>query len=542
MQKIHDEIQLDENTRKLIFDINKELESKDKELKSKDIEINALKIEIENLKSIILNRNKKIFGKSSEKFSGEQLSLFNEAELYSDLKKEEPEKEEIKYIRNKSSKKNTKKENLSELERVTIHHKLEENERQCDCCSTPMDFIGTTSKEILKYIPAKLYVEEHINYSYACKSCQPEEEKTNIITSKAPNTLLSKSMASNEILSHVISLKYLYALPLYRQENYFKMLGLSLSRQTLSNWIVRAANEFELIYKIMKKELLKRNYIQADETTLKVLEKNGDESRTKHYMWLYKSGTNINPIILYEYQRTRSGTNPKNFLEKFSGYLQTDGYAGYNRVKNVKQLYCLAHIRRKFHDIVITLSKEAREESLAYKGFVYCEKLYKIEKELREKYSKNDDYFDIRYNVRLEKSAPIIDEFIEFINANIYNSLGQSALGRALEYAKNHVPNFKIFLEDGSLEIDNNASERAIKPFIIGRKNWLFCKTEKGAKASSIIYSIMETAKANKLMVEKYLTYLINALSNLKIDDKSKLKDLMPWSKSLPDNLKIPTK
>ena len=267
MQKIHDEIQLDENTRKLIFDINKELESKDKELKSKDIEINALKIEIENLKSIILNRNKKIFGKSSEKFSGEQLSLFNEAELYSDLKKEEPEKEEIKYIRNKSSKKNTKKENLSELERVTIHHKLEENERQCDCCSTPMDFIGTTSKEILKYIPAKLYVEEHINYSYACKSCQPEEEKTNIITSKAPNTLLSKSMASNEILSHVISLKYLYALPLYRQENYFKMLGLSLSRQTLSNWIVRAANEFELIYKIMKKELLKRNYIQADETT-----------------------------------------------------------------------------------------------------------------------------------------------------------------------------------------------------------------------------------------------------------------------------------
>ncbi len=402
MQKIHDEIQLDENTRKLIFDINKELESKDKELKSKDIEINALKIEIENLKSIILNRNKKIFGKSSEKFSGEQLSLFNEAIT-----------------------------NLKKMKGSVI------------AALPPMDFIGTTSKEILKYIPAKLYVEEHINYSYACKSCQPEEEKTNIITSKAPNTLLSKSMASNEILSHVMSLKYLYALPLYRQENYFKMLGLSLSRQTLSNWIVRAANEFELVYKIMKKELLKRNYIQADETTLKVLEKNGDESRTKHYMWLYKSGTNINPIILYEYQRTRSGTNPKNFLEKFSGYLQTDGYAGYNRVKNVKQLYCLAHIRRKFHDIVITLSKEAREESLAYKGFVYCEKLYKIEKELREKYSKNDDYFDIRYNVRLEKSAPIIDEFIEFINANIYNSLGQSALGRALEYAKNHVPNFK---------------------------------------------------------------------------------------------------
>lgn len=395
----------------------------------------------------------------------------------------------------------------------------------------------------LKYQPAKLYVEEHITYSYVCKErCEDEDTTTNIVSTKAPKTLLNKSMASNEILSHVISLKYLYALPLHRQETYFKMLGLSLSKQTLSNWIVGAANEFKPVYKIMHEELLKRDYVQADETTLTILDKTGAESRTNHYMWLYKSGTNIDPIILYEYQKTRSGANPKNFLTGFNGYLQTDGYSGYNKVEDVELFYCLAHIRRKFHDIIKPLSEEARKKSLAYKAFMYCEKLYKIEMELRENYSKHEDYFKIRYKIRLEKSSPMIDEFIAFLDENIPNSLGESAVGKALVYAKNHMPSFKTFLKDGALEIDNNASERAIKSFVIGRKNWLFCKNKNGAESSSIIYSIIETAKSNNLMVEKYLLFLIDTLSILETYDKSKLMEAMPWSKTLPNDLRIPPK
>ena len=536
MYNFDDEIQLDENIKILISNMENELQFKDKE-------IDKLKNELEYLRTIILNKNRKLFGKSSEKADFEQLSIFNEAELYNESQHEEIEQEEVNYKRNKPSKKNGKKANLAELERVAIHHELKDTELSCSNCSSDMECIGTTSKEILKYQPAKLYVEEHITYSYACKErCENEDEKTNIISTKAPNTLLHKSMASNEILSHVISLKYLYALPLHRQESYFKMLGLNLSKQTLSNWIIATATEFEPVYEIMHKELLKANYIQADETTLKLLDNDGDESRSTNYMWLYRTGTNINPIILYEYQKTRSGSNPKNFLNGFNCYLQTDGYSGYNAVEEVKLFYCLAHIRRKFYEIIEPLNEEARKISVAYKAFIYCEKLYKIEKELRDEYSEKENYFEIRYKTRLEKSAPIIDDFIEFLNINVHNSLGGSALGKALVYAKNHMASFKIFLKDGSLEIDNNAAERAIKPFVIGRKNWLFCKNKRGAKSSSIIYSIIETAKANNLLVEKYLLFLIDTLSNLKIADKEKLIEVMPWSKTLPNDLKISSK
>ncbi len=540
MYNLNDDIQFDENVKTLIL----EIESKNTELESKVQEIDMLKNEIEYLRSVILNKNKKIFGKSSEKFNYDQLSLFNEAETYCDPKKDELEQEEIKYTRNKPSKKKGKKDTLANLKRVIIHHNLEDDKKDCDNCSSEMECIGTSSKEILKYKPAELTVEEHITHTYACKErCEDEEGKTNIISTKAPSTLLHKSMASNEILSHIIALKYVYALPLYRQESYFKMLGLELSRQTLSNWIVAAADEMKLVYEVMKEELLKRKYIQADETTLKVLEKSGDESRSKHYMWLYRSGTDIEPIILYEYQKTRSGSNPRKFLDTFKGYLQADGYSGYNAVVAVDLYHCLAHIRRKFHEIITPLSEDARKESIAYKAFIYCEKLYEIEKHLRKTYKEEGDYFNIRYKVRLEKSAPLIDEFIDFLSINIHNALGGSSLGRALVYAQNHIGSFRdIFLKDGSLEIDNNASERAIKNFVIGRKNWLFCKNKKGAESSSIIYSIIETARANNLMVEKYLIFLIDTLSNLENYDKNILLNVMPWSKTLPEDLRIPTK
>lgn len=544
MYNLTDDIQLDEKVKMLISNLETELKSKDTELESKDKEIDMLKNQIEELKNLILNKNKKIFGSSSEKFDYDQLSFFNEAETNYDPKLDEFEQEEIKYTRNKPSKKTGKKENLANLERVIINHNLEDSEKNCYNCDSELECIGVTTKEILKFVPAKLYVEEHRTHTYVCvERCEDDNGKVNIVSAKAPETLLHKSMASNEILSHVIALKYVYALPLHRQESYFKMLGLPISRQTLSNWIVSAATEFKIVYDLMKEELIKRKYIQADETTLKVLDKTGDETRSKHYMWLYKTGADINPIILYEYQKTRSGSNPKNFLKGFEGFLQTDGYAGYNAVVDVQLYYCLAHIRRKFHDIITPLSEEARKKSVAYKGFIYCEKLYKIEQYIKKKYESEEDFFKIRYDIRLEKSAPVIDEFINFLDKNVPDALGGSALGKALVYAQNHMGSFRdVFLKDGSLEIDNNGAERAIKYFVIGRKNWLFCKNKNGADSSSIIYSIIETARSNNLMVEKYLIFLIDILSNLENPDKETLLKIMPWSKSLPENLKIPKK
>ncbi len=185
-------------------------------------------------------------------------------------------------------------------------------------------------------------------------------------------------MASNDLLSHVINLKYQYALSLYRQETYFDMLGASLSRQTLSNWIISAAAELQPVYDIMKEQLLESHYVQADETTVVVVDSKGEDSKAKKYMWLYKTGEYKDPIILYDYQKTRASTCPKEFLKGFSGILQSDGYQGYNQVENVKRIYCLAHIRRKYFDIVSKLKDEALKNSRALIGFNFCEQLYKI--------------------------------------------------------------------------------------------------------------------------------------------------------------------
>ena len=254
-------------------------------------------------------------------------------------------------------------------------------------------------------------------------------------------------------------------------------------------------------------------------------------------MWVYVSDNLESSIILYDYQKTRSSSCPVQFLKDFSGYLQTDGYSGYNKVEHAKRLYCLAHIRRKFYDIIADLHGEALKQSRAIIGFNYCEELYSIEKDLRKQYIGSDDYYDDRHRIRLQKSLPIFNEFQKYVDTEIKNALPASALGKALNYTKNLLPNMKAFFTNGILDIDNNAAERAVKLFVIGRKNWLFFNTAKGARSSAIIYSIIETAKANGLVVEKYLLYLFDELSKTENRDVDVLKNYMPWSTKLPDTL-----
>ena len=531
--------ELNENT-KLLID---KVEKMEAEINKKDEEINNLKNELAYLKGVLANRNKKIFGVSSEKVDTNQLSFFNEAEKYSDSKANEPDLEEITYKRAKKNSVKGKKDNLANLERVVIEHKLEGEDLKCKKCGSTLVEIGIKSKkEVLKYIPAKLIVEEHVMYSYACKSCESEAEKSNIVSAEAPKTVFYNSMASNELVAHTICLKYHHALPLYRQESYFNMMGATLSRQTLCNWTMAAARVLEPIYNHMKEDLLTRDYVHADETTLKVINDDGKDSKSKKYMWLYMSETGGRPVILYDYQSTRSSSCPKNFLKDYKGYLQTDGYSGYNSVSEAKRIYCLAHIRRKFHEIIINLNEEALKESKALIGFNYCEQIYNLEKELRSNYSSMPDYYDIRYKERNNKLAPILNNFIDYINKEILFALPRSPLGKALDYAKKHVPSLKSVLLDGRLEIDNNAAEREIKPFVLRRKNFLFANTAKGATASSYLYSIVETAKANKLVIEKYLVYLFDNLINIDTTDSESLENLMPWADKIPDDLKIKDK
>ena len=535
--------ELDETTKSLIEKVEEmenKINEKNKELSSKDEEIKKLKNELEFLKGVISNKNRKIFGASSEQVEGSQISFFNEAEKNSDSKVEEPTLEEITYKRAKKSKYTGKKDNLANLERVVIEHKLEGDELNCKKCGEELIEIGVKSrKEIIKYVPAKLIVEEHVIYSYACKACEKETGESKIVSAEAPKTIFYNSMASNELIAHTLVLKYQHAMPLYRQEAYFDMMGATLSRQTLCNWSMAASEALVPIYNHMKKELLKRSYIHADETTLKVINDNGTDSKSKKYMWLYMSETNSRPVILYDYQSTRSSSCPKAFLGDFKGFLQTDGYNGYNSVSNATRVYCLAHIRRYFHNIIVDLDEEALKNSKGVIGFNYCEQIYELEKELRESYSSDENYYDIRFKLRAEKLTPIIDNFIDYVEREIKDALPRSPLGKALEYAKKHLPGLKNVLLDGSLEVDNNAAERAIKPFVIGRKNFLFANTAKGATASSNIYSIVETAKANNLVIERYLVYLFDNLLKIDISDSEALESLMPWSDKVPENLKI---
>ncbi|MGL5084481.1 MAG: IS66 family transposase, partial [Clostridium sp.] len=490
--------ELSEETKLLVSKV----ELIEEELSKKDKEIQQLKNEIALLKGVISNSNRKIFGASSEQVDANQLSLFNEAEKHSDSKSKEPTVEEITYKRAKKGNTTNKKDNLANLETVIIEHKLEGEDLKCDECGDELTEIGVKSEKIIiKYVPAKLIAEKHIMYSYACRSCEKETGEGNIVSTTAPKSIFYNSMASNELVAHTVALKYQHAMPLYRQESYFSMMGATLSRQTLCNWSMSAAKALEPLYNHMKEDLLKRDYIHADETTLKVINDNGKDSKSKKYMWLYMSETDDRPVILYDYQSTRASSCPKNFLGDFRGYLQTDGYSGYNSVSGATRIYCLAHIRRKFFEIISNLDQETLKKSRAIIGFNYCEKIYKIEKELRESYSNDENYYNIRFDIRKKLLTPLIDQFIDYIGIEIQNALPKSPLGKALEYAKKHVPSLKNVLLNGTLEIDNNAAERKIKPFVIGRKNFLFANTSKGATCSAQIYSVIETAKSNNLII-----------------------------------------
>ena len=319
---------------------NNDVNSLKKELELKYKEIESLKNRLAFLENQSINKNRKIFGKSSEKIDQDQLSFFNEAEQNSNSKINEPMVEEITYKRNKPSKNSTMKDNLSNLEVIEIEHKLDSSENKCDICHEEMQVIGSKTKDILVYEPVKMYIERHITYTYACKKCEIESGQANIITTESPKNLITKSIASNSLLAYILSQKYELAIPLYRQEKHLQSLGVCLSRQTMSNWTIACADKLDFIYDKLREKLLLSNYIKADETTLKVVDTQGKESRSKTYMWLYKNQSCDNQIILFDYQKTRSSSWPKKFLEGFSGYLQTDGYNGYNKVDNATRIYC----------------------------------------------------------------------------------------------------------------------------------------------------------------------------------------------------------
>ncbi|MGB9825197.1 MAG: IS66 family transposase, partial [Desulfofundulus sp.] len=274
--------------------------------------------------------------------------------------------------------------------------------------------------------------------------------------------------------------------------------------------------------------------LYADETTLQVLHEPGRAAQTQSYLWLYRTGHTGPPIILYEYQTTRGGQHPQKFLSGFKGYLHVDGYAGYNGLPNVTLVGCWAHARRKFDEALKALPDTKRSAAVAAKeGLEFCNRLFAIERDLK------DVTPEERYQKRLKESLPLLDAFWAWLNQQSSQVLPKSAFGQAVNYCLSQWDKLVAFLQDGRLEISNKRSERSIKPFVIGRKNWLFANTPRGTQASATIYSIVETAKENGLNPFRYLTYLFETLPNMDITNQTALDQVLPWSDSIPSDCRL---
>ena len=465
------------------------------------------------------------FGSSSEKTHCEQLSLFDEAENEADKHKPEPAVEQITYTRRRRREKQ-EEEILPDLPVETVEHTLSEAERVCPECSCELHVMGHDTRRELKIIPAQVKIVEHVREVYACRNCERTATSVPIIKAPMPEPVIKGSAASPSSIAHIMTQKYVNAVPLYRQEQEFLINGILLSRQTMANWLVRSSEDWlSPLYEQMRLALLREEVLHADETTLQVLKEPGRSSRSESYMWLYRtSGCASKPIVLYEYQPTRSSAHPKAFLKEYQGYLHTDGYAGYHALPaEVNIVGCWAHVRRKFDEAIKGAPLENRANLAAKKGFEFCNELFHLERgyeKLRP---------DERYEERLEHSKPVSAALFEW--AETVGALPKSLLGKAIHYLLSQKAYLEKVFEDGRLELSNNRAERSIKPFVIGRKNWLFSATPKGAKASSVIYSIIETAKENRLKPFAYLEYLFETMPNLLAE---KIESLLPWSETLP--------
>lgn len=469
------------------------------------------------------------FGPSSEKSDpAQEAMMFNEAEAAADPSVPEPEIISVSYTRRKSA---VQKElSLDDLEVEDIEYVLSDDELVCPACEHDMLPMGEEIRPEIVIIPAKLKLVRHIRTKYSCRNCNHNNEiVVPIKIAPMPPVAFPGSKASASAVAYIMSQKFTEGLPLYRQEQSFKRQGLDLSRQTMANWMLKGAEWLAHIYARMREHLLNCEIIHADETTLQVLKEPGREATSQSYMWLYRTGRDGPPIALFEYQPSRAAEHPIAFLKGFGGYLNVDGYIAYDRIPNVTLVGCLAHARRKFNDALVVIPPSARRKggTSAHKGLEFCDRLFEIERSL------HDATAEERLAGRQKDSKPIMDAFAVWLDEQARTVTTKSQCGQAITYCRNQWKKLSVFLTDGRLEIDNNRSERTIKPFVIGRKNWLFANTPSGARASAIIYSVVETAKENGLDPLRYLTYIFEQLPRSDYNNTDALDAMLPWAEQV---------
>jgi transposase len=497
-------------------------------------DVKVLKNIISNLRSdiIILNETIKIyqfklFGKKSENLPKiEQPGLFNEAEVeLKDIDNESPqEKIKITYERIKRRGKRPLPPDLPRVEKIID---ISEEEKISLQNEGELKKIGEEISEKLEIIPQQVYVLKYIRYKYSLKKKGTSESK--IITAELPAQLIPQGIATASSSAYVLTSKFVDGLPYYRQEKIFERIGIDLSRKTMCNWqIYIYYNYLVRLIDLMKKDLKKSYLIGADETTVQVIVEEGKPPGSKSYMWVYRGYHKDRIVLLYDYEPNRRGENPKEYLSGYEGYLQTDGYDGYNivvKAEEIIHLACWAHVRRKFFNCFKVLEKNNYPESKIILEMI--QELYLVEKKIREEKLEEKEVYELRQ----EKSKPVVERIKIWLDENVDKYPPKSDMGEAINYTLKLWDRLIVYLEDGRLPIDNNLVENAIRPFVIGRKNWLFSYTENGANSSAAIYSLVETAKANGKEPYKYLKELFEKLPFAKTDED--YEKLLPYNVSV---------
>ena len=485
-----------------ITELTQEITDLQSRLLATEAKLASQKSYIQNLEDAIRQARHKQFGSSSEKASVDQGQLFNEPEFGSDadIPKVEDTATEVKSHTRK------KKPRVSipvDYPREDILHDLPESEKTCPHDGSALKHIGFDDHEQLDIIPTQVKVLRHRRLKYACPCCDQH-----IVTASKPKQAIEKSIASPGLLAHIAVQKYCDALPLYRQSAIFKRSGIELERSNLSNWMLKVGALAQPLINCLADAIRAQPVVHMDETTVQVLNEPGKKAQSKSYMWLM-AGFSATPATVFHYRDTRSGAVPLELLDHSVAAVMLDGYEGYQKACDdyeIKRLGCWAHARRKFVDAQKLQAKG--KTGKPDQAIAFIQKLYRIERTIK------DESPEKRLALRKQQAKPIIDKLKQWLEKSQPNTPPSTSLGKALTYLHNQWPRLVGYLEDGNYPIDNNPAENSVRPFTIGRKNWLFSQSQAGASASANLYSLIETAKANELNLYDYMKAVFTDLPN----------------------------
>jgi transposase len=491
---------------------------KDKLLIEAQAEKNRLLEETERLRHQLNQLLQDKFGTKSEKSKNLPEETFDEATEPDNAADIEAIEQEIFVIAHQRKRgKPGRKPLPAHLLRIKQIYDLETSEKICSC-GCQLTKIGEEISEQLDIIPATIQVVQHVKYKYACHACEDT-----IKTALGPKLPIPKSIATPGVLAHVSVSKFKDHLPLYRQENIFRRMGVDIARNTLSLWMIKTAQILAGIYKLAQDIIISHDVAYSDETRVQVLKEPNRKAEDKAYMWCFIGGSAEKRCVIYHYNISRGHAVIEEMLEGFEGFLHCDGFSGYDAYASdhhVELVGCWMHCRRKFFEV----ARSTKSKGLAHTAVQIIKALYDIEAEMRDQGLSIQQ----RYDYRQQYSQPLLKQFKTFLDENRIKVLSKSPLGEAFTYAVNQWPKLIRYIEDGRLEIDNGLSERKIKPFVIGRKNWLFCNSIAGAKAAEVLFSIIETCELHKVEPYAYLRFVLTKIPYAKTVEE--LEQLMPFN------------